>query len=64
MLGRITREVIERVVKLIPDSWLAGDASLGGSQQQRNVYAEYLVRRLEPPHTFVEEAIRARSLRL
>ena len=64
MLGRITPEVIERVVKLIPDSWLAGDASMGGSDQQRNAYTEYLMRRLEPPHTFLEEAIRARSLHL
>jgi len=64
MLGRITPEVIERVVKLIPDSWLADDASLGGSDQQRNVYTGYLLRRLEPPHTFLEEAIRARSLHL
>jgi len=64
MLGRITPEVIERVVELIPDSWLVNDTSLGGSQQQRNVYTEYLVRRLEPPSSFLEEAIRARSLHL
>ena len=64
MLVRITPEVIERVVELIPDSWLVNDTLLGGSQQQRNVYTEYLVRRLEPPESFLEEAIRARSLHL
>ena len=64
MLRRITQEVIESTVKLIPDSWLDGYASLDGSHQQRHVYAEYLARRLEPPHTFLEEAIRARSLHL
>jgi HipA-like kinase len=64
MLARITPEVIERVVELIPDSWLVSDTLLGGSQQQRNIYTEYLVRRLEPPHPFLEEAIRARSLHL
>jgi HipA-like protein len=64
MLRRITQEVIESTVELIPDSWLDGDTSLDGSHQQRNVYTEYLVRRLEPPHTFLEEAIRARSLHL
>lgn len=64
MLIRITPEVIERVVELIPDSWLVNDTSLGGSPQQRDVYTEYLVRRLESPHLFLEEAIRARSLHL
>ena len=64
MLGSITPHVVERIVKLIPDSWLAGDSSMGGSDQQRNVYTEYLSKRLEPPHTFLEEAIRARSLHL
>jgi HipA-like kinase len=64
MLVRIAPEVIERVVELIPDSWLVNDTLLGGSQQQRNVYKEYLVRRLDPPHPFLEEAIRARSLHL
>ena len=64
MLACIAREVIESVVKLIPDTWLVNDTSLGGSQQQRNVYTEYLARRLEPPHAFLEEAIRARSLHL
>jgi len=64
MLGRITPEVIERAVNLIPDSWLASDTSLSGSHQERSVYTEYLLRRLEPPHTFLEEANRARSLHL
>jgi hypothetical protein len=64
MLGRITPTVIEGVVELIPDSWLVNDISLSGLQQQRKVYTEYLVRRLEPPQSFLEEAIRARSLHL
>jgi len=64
MLRRITQEVIESTVKLIPGSWLDGETSLDGSHQQRDVYTEYLVRRLEPPYTFLEEAIRARSLHL
>ena len=64
MLARITPEVIARMVELIPDSWLVNDTSLGGSQQQRNVYTQYLAKRLEPPHRFLEEAIRARSLHL
>jgi hypothetical protein len=64
MLVLITPEVIGRIVKLIPDSWLDGEPSLGGSQQQRSVYARYLSTRLESPQPFLEEAIRARSLHL
>jgi hypothetical protein len=59
---RITPDVIDSVVKLIPDSWLAGDSSFGGADQYRAAYVEYLSRRLEQPRAFVEEAIRARSL--
>jgi hypothetical protein len=62
MTGRVTPDIIDRIVKLIPDAWLVGDASFGGSNQQRDAYLEYLLRRLEPPHVFLEEAIRARSL--
>jgi HipA-like kinase len=64
MLVLITPEVIERVVELIPDSWLDGEPSLGGSHQQRSVYASYLSTRLKSPQPFLEEAIRARSLHL
>lgn len=56
---RITADIISDIVQLIPDDWLIADSS--GSKPDRDVYAEYLLRRLEPPHTFLEEAIRARS---
>jgi hypothetical protein len=62
MTARITAEVIDRAVKLIPDEWLAGDSPFGDSRQHREAYVEYLLRRLEFRHAFVEEAIRARSL--
>jgi len=60
--GRITPDIIEGIVKLIPDIWLVGDSSFGGHNQHRDAYLEYLLRRLEPPHGFLEEAVRARSL--
>ena len=59
MSERVTADVIDSVVRLIPDSWLV-DASFSGSRQ-REAYVEYLLNRLQPPHYFVEEAIRARS---
>jgi hypothetical protein len=57
---RITQEVIAAVVALVPDAWLAADAP-GGAPRNPQVYAEYLVSRLESRQVFLEEAIRARS---
>ena len=62
MTGRVTPDIIDSVVKLIPDAWLVGDSPFDGSPQHRDAYMEYLLSRLEPPHVFLEEAIRARSL--
>jgi hypothetical protein len=61
MTGRVTPDIVDSIVQLIPDAWLGGDSSFGGSNQYREAYTEYLLRRLEPPHAFLEEAIRARS---
>jgi hypothetical protein len=52
---------MDHIVQLIPDAWLVGDSSLGGSSRHRDAYLEYLLNRLEPPHAFLEEATRARS---
>jgi hypothetical protein len=62
MIGRVTPDIIDSTVTLIPDAWLVGDSTFGESHQHRAAYKEYLLRRLEPPHAFLEEAIRARSL--
>ena len=62
MTGRVTPDIIDSVVKLIPDTWLVEDSPFGESNQHRDAYMEYLLSRLEPPHVFLEEAIRARSL--
>jgi hypothetical protein len=64
MTALLTPDIIDSVVKLIPDDWLVGDSSSGGSNQHRDTYIEYLLNRLESPHSFLEEAIRARSLHL
>jgi hypothetical protein len=57
---RITAEVIAAVVALLPDAWMAADAP-GGAPRNRQVYADYLLSRLESRQAFLEEAIRARS---
>lgn len=62
MSERVTPDIIDNIVKLIPEVWLVGDSRFGESNRHRNAYNEYLLSRLEPPHLFIDEAIRARSL--
>ena len=64
MTGRVTPDIIDSIVKLIPDPWLVGDTAFSASNQYRDAYLEYLLNRLEASHIFLEEAIRARSLYL
>jgi len=62
MLERITPEVVGSIVAGVPDALLTGDAMFATGAARRAAYVEYLLRRLEPPHAFLEEAIRARSV--
>jgi hypothetical protein len=56
LAARLTPAVIEAAVAAIPADWLGPEAEDGA----RRAYVEYLVRRLEGPRTFVEEADAAR----
>ena len=60
--ARITPQVIRDSVALIPDQWLATDSPFESGEQHKDAYVQYLLRRLQSPHAFAEEAIRARSL--
>jgi hypothetical protein len=60
MTERITPEVIEAVVGLLPDAWMADDAP-GSAPRNPQVYADYLSSRLESRQAFLEEAAVARS---
>ena len=64
LAAQLTPDLIGPIVGLIPDDWLAAgeDASSGAKERQRDAYAAYLLRRLEPPREFLEAATRARSL--
>ncbi len=64
MAARVMPDIIDSIVKLIPDAWLVGDSSFGGSSQHRDAYSKYLLGRLEPPRVFLKEAIDARSVYL
>jgi hypothetical protein len=62
MLERITPAAVQSIVAEVPASLLEGDATFATVEQSRDAYNDYLLRRLEPPHAFLEEAIRARSV--
>jgi hypothetical protein len=62
MSARLTPEKIRAIVATIPDDWLADTRPFASIAQNRQAYVDYLLARLEQPHAFVEEAIRARSL--
>lgn len=64
LAGEITPEVLDRIVKSVPDSWLEGETSFSGLDDHRAAYIDYLTGRLRPPRAFLEEAIDARSRNL
>jgi hypothetical protein len=61
MTERLTSDLIQSIVNLIPDVWLV-NAPFGERSTHRDAYIEYLLKRLEPPHLFWEEALRARDV--
>jgi len=62
LAGRLTPELIRRVVDLIPESWLSGEGRFSSVEAHREAYVEYLTTRLEGPRPFAEEAQHARTL--
>ena len=55
--AKATPEIIEDVVRLIPDQWL-------DAEEHRGIYTTWLQQRLEARREWVEEAIRAHALRV
>jgi hypothetical protein len=60
---KLTKEVVEAIVALIPGSWLDG-SGFSGEEAHRNAYRDWLLSRLTGPREWVEEALRARALLL
>jgi hypothetical protein len=58
--ARLTPEVLEAIVALIPDVWL-DDSAFASPEECRAAYATYLSARLRAPRAFVEEADHARA---
>lgn len=59
--GRLTPEVLTRIIETIPDAWLLPDPAFAGPDAQRAAYLAYLLARRDASRAFVEEAVRARA---
>lgn len=57
----LSPSLIRRIVDLIPETWMHGEPFFPGIPEQREAYFAYLTGRLEAPHPFAEEAIRAQA---
>ena len=64
MTSMFNETAIREIVELIPDDWMYGDSPFPTTIENREAYVEYLLRRLEEPRYFLEEAIRARSVQV
>jgi hypothetical protein len=60
LAGLLTREVVEQIVALVPEAWLAESSAAARPDELRAAYARYLLGRLAAPRGFVEEARGAR----
>jgi len=60
----LNEQVFQQIVAAVPDDWLMLDAAFGKPPALRDAYANYLTERLTNSAVFLEEAQRARSLRV
>ena len=51
MSEKLTPEIIDSIVKLIPDTWLV-ESPFSSNSEHRDAYVEYLTKRLESPRLF------------
>lgn len=64
MAAQVSAQVVREIAASIPETWLCDESTFTGIDAHREAYVDYLLRRLEAPRAFVEEAIRARSAHL
>lgn len=58
---RLTADVLQHVVALIPDAWLGHDANFSTVSEHRQAYASFLEARMAQADIFVNEAQHARQ---
>jgi hypothetical protein len=58
---QVTPELLDTLVAHIPEEWLGDVPNFATREEQRAAYAAFLLKRLEMPRGFVEEAIDARA---
>ena len=58
---RIDADVVAELVAAIPDLWLPDDPVIGDADAQRRAYVRYVLRRLESPRSFAQEAERVHA---
>jgi hypothetical protein len=54
----LTGDVIDGIVALLPDAWLMQEDATVNPEAARAAYARYLIDRLAPPASFLEESVR------
>ena len=59
--SKLTPEVLERTVNLIPDDWLGTEEAFSSKEAHRAAYLAWLNERLASSSRFIEEAERARA---
>jgi hypothetical protein len=58
---RLTPTLLEDIVRMVPDSWLANDQFFADCDAYRAAFVAFLFNRLASSHIFVEEALHART---
>jgi hypothetical protein len=62
LAARVTQELIEELVALVPEEWLGAETRFADADAHRAAYVEYLLSRLQAPRDFVREAVNARAV--
>jgi hypothetical protein len=58
---RLTRAVLEQILRQVPDEWLLPEPGAGTPDAKRAAYVNYFLTRLGAARAFVEEALHART---
>jgi hypothetical protein len=63
LASMLTKEEIARIIDMVPEAWLGDEPRFATLEDHRSAYCRYLMQRLESPRQWMEEAVRARTVR-